>query len=837
MHIMRRRVAWVLLLIVLLLAVAATAGFLWVRGQLRASLPLLDGRTTLAHLQRPVSVTRDALGIPAIRGFTREDVARATGFLHAQDRFFQMDLARRRAAGELAELVGEQAVLLDRQTRIHRFRAEARRAVSLLSDRDRRILDAYVDGVNAGLAQLGARPFEYLLLRPAPQKWDPEYTLLVVLSMFLTLQDSEGAYESTLATMHDVLPAAMADFLAPRGTEWETPVDGETFAVPPVPGPGIYNLRARRTGHPAITLPPPKPELALDLPGRRGPVSGLQSLVSGEARGGDEAIGSNNLAVAGRLTATGDALVADDMHLAVRVPNTWYRAVFVWGDRSDGANRSRVVVGVTLPGHPAMVIGSNSQVAWGFTNTYMDATDVVLLEIDPAHPDSYRAPGGWQRFEHFDEVINVAGGASERLPVTWTIWGPVIDPDHTGRPRALKWAAHAAERLASTMTPLESVRTLEEAFDEANGLGAPGQNMLAADRSGRIGWSIYGFVPRRTGIDGRLPASWADGAHGWNGWLAAPEFPRIIDPASGRLWSANNRVAGGAAVEALGNGNYDLGPRARIIRDRLAARNQFEPGDLLAIQLDTSGGFLSRWRDLALRTLTPEAIRGHASRAEFRDVVEKTWTGQASTDSAAYRLTRMFRERVSERVIAFLLSECYEADATFDYRVVRQREGPIWKVVTEQPPHLLDPAFTSWQELLVASVDEVIDLAHRDHSGPLRERTWGEYNVTAYRHPLSGALPLLWRWLDMPAQSLPGDLYTPNMHWGARAPSERMIVAPGREYEGMMHMPTGQSGHPLSPFYGNSHPAWVKGEMTPLMPGRAVHALTLAPPPTSRSRR
>jgi penicillin amidase len=832
MDIMRRRVAWAALVTVLLAAAAAGGGAFWVRGQLRASLPVLDGRIALTGLHGPVNVRRDALGIPTIRATSREDLARATGFLHAQDRFFQMDLARRRAAGELSELVGARALLLDRQTRIHRFRAEARRTVARLSERDHRILTAYAEGVNTGLSQLRARPFEYLLLRQAPKPWVEEDSMLVVLSMFLTLQDSEGAYESTLATMHDVLPAAMADFLAPAGTAWDTPIEGESFAVPAIPGAGVYNLRERRRGRPAIELPPPKPDVVrLATP--------------------TDATGSNNFAVAGRLTVSGSALVANDMHLAVRVPNTWYRATFVWADddapvppaaalqprpgaTAAPASDTHLVAGATLPGHPAMVIGSNEHVAWGFTNTYADFTDIVLLETDAGQPDRYRTPDGWKPFEHYDEVIRIAGQPDEHLAVNWTIWGPVIDPDGAGRPRALRWAAHSLADQALTTTPLEAAATIEEAFAEANGLAVPGQNMVAADRSGRVGWSIFGALPRRVGLTGELPQSWADGTRGWQGWLDDSEYPRIIDPPGGRVWSANNRVAGGDALATLGDGNYEVGSRARIIRDRLAARDRFDTRDLLDIQLDTSASFLARWRDLILRTLTATDLRDHPDRAEFRDIVDRTWTGQVTSDSAAYLLTRLFRDRVSERVFAFLLSECYEADGTFDYRNVRRREGPIWTLVTEQPMHLLDPVFASWHDLLVASLDEVIARIHRDHAGPLSNRTWGEYNVTVYRHPLSGALPLLWRWLDMPAQPLPGDLYTPNMHWGINAPSERMIVSPGREPEGVMEMPTGQSGHPLSPFYANSHPAWVSGAMTPLLGGPATHSLTLVPLPARR---
>jgi penicillin amidase len=540
------------------------------------------------------------------------------------------------------------------------------------------------------------------------------------------------------------------------------------------------------------------------------------------------AIGSNNFAVSGRLTPDGGALVANDMHLTIRVPNTWYRAALEWPDPSNPSEPNRLI-GVTLPGVPAVVVGSNTHVAWGFTNTYADWSDIVLLDVDPARPGGYLTPHGWRAFDRHAETIPVAGQADEHQEVWWTEWGPLLGPDHRGRARAYRWVAHAAEQLAVSITPLESVRTIEDAFDEANGLGTPGQNMVVADRSGRIGWTVYGSLPRRMGIDGERPASWSDGSRGWNGWLADADYPRILDPPGGRIWTANARVVGGEMLQKLGDGSYEIGTRAHIIRDRLFAREHFTARDLLAIQLDTSAEFLSRWHDLLLRTLTDEAVKGSGERALFRELLTKGWSGAATPDSVGYRLTRAFREIVSQRVMSFVLSECYEADPAFDYTTVRRRDAAIFALVTAQPLHLLDPQYSTWREMLLDAVDTTIEQAMRDRSGTLRERTWSEFNEVEYRHPLSAGIPLISRWLDMPHVDLPGDLYTPRVHWGAIAASERMVVSPGREADGIMHMPTGQSGHPLSPFYANSHAAWTKGEPTPFLPGPTIYTLTLTP--------
>ena len=816
------------------LVVAAVAGGLWARSQLRGSLAQLEGTRQLPGLSAPVQVERDALGIPTIRGATRLDVARATGFLHAQDRYFQMDLARRRAAGELSALVGPRALALDHEIRIHRFRAEAQRALSLMSARDRALLESYTAGVNAGLSTLAAPPFEYLVLRQDPAPWRMEDCFLVVLSMFVTLQDTDGSYESTLATMAAVLPPEMYGFMAPRGSEWDAPVDGDAFSSPPIPGPDVYDLRARRAGK-----PPSVPRRGADRV-ERG--SGIGDWEPGGSRTGDwgsgfadsgsadeaAAIGSNNFAVSGRLTADGGALVANDMHLTVRVPNTWYRADFEWPDPGNPAELNRVI-GVTLPGVPAVVVGSNTHIAWGFTNTYADWSDLVMLDVDPAKAGGYIAPHGWRPFERYDETITVAGQPDVHQEVVWTEWGPLLAPDYRGRPRAYRWVAHAADRLASAIVPLESARTIEDAFDEANGLGTPGQNMVVADRSGRIGWSVYGTIPRRRGFDGTLPASWADGSKGWDGWLPDLEYPRILEPANGRIWTANARVVTGRMLETLGDGSYEIGSRAHIIRDRLFAREQFTARDLMAIQLDTSAAFLSRWRDVALRTLTDHAISGNSNRALFRDLLVSGWSDSVSPDSVGYRLTRTFREIVSERVMAFVLSECYEADPTFDYTTVRRRDAAIFALVTAQPQHLLEPRYATWNAMLLDAIDATIEQTMRGRSGSLRDRSWSEFNPVAYRHPLSAGIPLIGRWLDMPMIKLPGDLYTPRVHWGSIAASERMVVSPGREADGIMHMPTGQSGHPLSPFYANSHEAWAKGEPTPFLPGPAVYTLTLTP--------
>jgi penicillin G amidase len=788
-------------LLVAVLLVLAAAAALWAWGRLQASLPLLDGERALSGLSAPVTVERDGLGVPTITGASRPDVSRALGFVHAQDRFFQMDLARRRAAGELAELVGAVALPMDRRARVHRMRLVAGRALARATAAEREALAAYAAGVNAGLADLAAKPWEYFVLRAEPAPWRAEDTMLVVLSMFFVLQDVTGSREARLGLMQDVLPAGLVEFLAPAGSEWDAPLVGSAFEPPPVPGPEVVDLR-RAPFSPVAS--------ARALPPAEAPAAGLG--------------GSNNWAVAGTHTTDGGALVANDMHLQIGVPNTWYRTSLAWGAPGGG---SFVVTGVTLPGVPAIVVGSNTRVAWGFTNTWADWSDLVVIETDPADPGRYLTPDGAEPFERSIERIRVKGAPDEELEIVGTRWGPVVDRDHRGRPRALSWVAHHAEAVNVAVGPLETARTLDEALRAANGVGIPAQNIVAADRDGRIGWTVTGRIPRRVGFDGRVPVSWADGSRRWDGWYDGDEYPRVIDPPSGRIWTANNRVVDGEMLARLGDGGYDLGARAQQIRDALLALTRATPRDMLAVQLDDRALFLERWRRVLLAVLTPEAVAGSAGRREFRRLVED-WVGQASIESVGYRLVNAWRARLAREVFEALTEACRAADERFDFMLARRVEAPLWALVEARPPHLLSPRHGSWDEQMLAAVDGTIaDL--EAGGGRLADRTWGERNRVLIRHPLSPSLPGLRRWLDMPADPLPGDLHMPRLQTPREGASQRMVVSPGREAEGLFHMPVGQSGHPRSPYYRNSHRAWVVGEATPFLPGPTRHTLTLRP--------
>ena len=755
---------------------------------------------------------------------TRLDVARALGYVHAQDRFFQMDLLRRRSAGELAELFGPAAVSFDREARIHGFRALAQKALALLPPEQRELVAAYSAGVNAGLDALRALPFEYSVLRVRPRPWLPEDTLLAGYSLVLDVQDFRGRHEQMLAAIQYSYGRTLLDFFAPEGTESDAALDGSTFPQPPVPGPEIIDLRK------------PAADRGADL--RRE-----SSLAWNELWSDGDAQGSNAFALAGRRSAGGSALLANDMHLHLGVPNVWYRAELIWGagtpnsgTRTAGAGSASAgaaehrVTGITLPGIPLVVAGSNGRIAWGFTNSHADTADIVIVEPSSIDPLYYMNGAELPKMELRKEIIRVKGGDPVELTTRWTIWGPVIGENDSARPRVLHWVFDDPSALNFNIEELETAPDAATALALAPHFGMPAQNLIVADRNGAIGWTIAGLLPLRIGFSGRLPAIWGYGDRRWDGYLPAGEYPRILSPPAGQLWSANNRPVSGAALLKLGDGGYDNAARARQIRDDLTALTApATPRDLLAVQLDDRAVLLDRWQKLLLATLTPGAIDAKEERGELRRLVSQ-WDGRASTASVAYTLVRRWRESVAARVLDPVFESCREIDESFDFHRL-DYEAPLWELVQQRPPNFLTPDCLGWDDLLLKAADDVLKWA--DQQGrPLRRLSWGARNTARIQHPFSRFLPdVLARLIDMPAVPLPGDRDMPRVQGPDFGASERFVVAPGHEEDGIFEMPGGQSGNPLSPFYRAGFGAWARGEPAPFLPGPARHVLHLEPVP------
>ena len=525
---------------------------------LRASLPQIDGVIAVPGIAAAATIARDASGIPVITANNRADLAFATGFAHGQDRFFQMDLIRRQAAGELSELVGAVAIDVDKRNRFHRFRARAEGLLAALPAAEKQLLQRYADGVNAGRDSLSARPFEYIVLGARPRLWQAVDSILAVDAMFMQLNDSRASKEVQRGLAHKVLPPEVYSWMYPQGTEWDAPLMGDPRESNEIPAADVISLRGV-------------------------PDAGF----SANEQGRYPLRGSNNWAVSGALTASGRAIVSNDMHLGLSTPNIYYRARLV----VDG-NSAIDVSGVTLPGAPFVIAGSNTRVAWGYTNSYGDYTDAVVLRPG-AKAGTYRTPDGDLAFDVHIERINVKDDDAVDYEIRETIWGPVLDDvEYPGGEVAVSWIAHKPESINLNLLDLESAATLTEALDVANSIGMPPQNFVAGDAGGNIGWTIAGKIPKKSDFDAMLPADWSRD-HGWRGWVHSADYPRIVNPASGRIWTANARVADADALRIIGDGGYDLGARAGQIRLGLFARESFAPEDMLSIQYDDRAMFLN----------------------------------------------------------------------------------------------------------------------------------------------------------------------------------------------------------------------------------------------------
>jgi len=785
-------------LLVLLLAAFFTGWYL-----LAGSRAQLNGVRRIASLSAPVNISRDALGTVTIEGKNRTDISYALGYVHAQERYFEMDLMRRMAAGELSALVGPAALKLDLNHRRHRLRAVVEAAYAQLPAAEKLQLDRYRDGVNAGLADLRVQPWEYLLLGSKPQPWRSEDSALVIAAMYLDLNsDGRNERELRIAQMRAVLPGPLVDFLLAPDPDWEAPLSGELSHAPVIPDADVFDLRhLAPTGSSASVATMLAPALDAPRPG------------------------SNNFAVAGSLTDSGAAILANDMHLGLRVPNIWFRTRLRYPD-PGAPNGLRDVNGVSLPGTPAVIVGSNGQIAWGFTNSYGDWLDWVRVLRDPADPSRYKVPEGWARLETHDEHIQVKGKPDTLLKVEDTRWGPIMGKDVDGTPLALAWIGAQPRGYNVELMQLEHMHDVASALSVAPRLGMPPQNLLVADSAGKIGWTIAGnSIPLRAGIDPLLPSDWSKPGTGWQGWATPAQYPRIENPAEGRLWTANNRTVDGDALALLGDGGHDLGARAQQIRDDLRSHGRFAPADLLDIQLDNRAVLLTRWQQLLQQTLADS----HDPALRQLRQLSANWQGHAAIDSVDYRLVRAFRSQVSDAALAPFVAQVKHRYGDFSWPSENSAEAAVWALIQAQPAQLLDPKYHDWHALLVDAAKQVAnDLGQQP--GGLAARSWGERNRSQINHPLSAALPhWLGRLIDMPEQPLPGDNNMPRVAAPDFGASERLDVAPGHEAQGILEMPGGQSDNPLSPYFGAGHDDWVKGRPTSLLPGPAQHTLTLEP--------
>ena len=787
---------------------------------------------TVPGLSKPVEVAFDGFDVPTIVAADENDAARALGFAHATDRFAQMDMMRRFAAGETAELLGPGAVDADIDRRNLRGREVARACVERLDARKRGILEAYVQGVNAGIGALPAPPMEHMLLGISPQPWKAEDCALVYLSMFHALART-GRADAIYAEAFERLPGPVLDFIGSPLSRLDCPVLPEASppAMPPIPGADVIDLRSIDR---ALLEPPVKP--AKDAApgkdqggGRKAkrpkpddsgkPISlhGWTDALHGLWDERAAFAGSNGWVVAGSRTKDGRAILANDPHLMITAPILWYRCRMQW----PGVDWT----GLSIPGVPGIVIGGNAHVAVGFTNTTGDFEDIAIIDVDPADPGRYMlADGTSEPFTLEPQSIAVRGSKPVEFMRRMTRWGAVTGqlrcPDGVERPFVTLWVGARPDAINFEVLDMAHARSAREAVDLLARWYGPSQNAMIADRDGHVGWVVTGWIPDRRGHDPRR--TWRPAIDGdpWRGAIDPAKRPMVLDPASGVIVTANHRTVPIEQCAVLGS--YWAHPeRAHRVHELLAEPVTLDERRMLDVQLDTELVGLRPYRDLALAVLDAS---GDGPMATTRTCIAG-WNGRADADQPAVAVLSAFQRALERRFAAALIAWMrQQAGAPLPGLEIRAVHDEPWlRVLESRPPNWLPSGFKDWDGFIRAALEEA--LTKEPGSAP-----WGERNQARYASPVADALPAFLKptfTLDDGPQ--PGHGRAVRVQTPRAAASARYIVSPGRESQGILQTPGGQSGDPKSPHYRSLHEEWRTGVATPLLPADPARRVTLVP--------
>lgn len=752
-------------------------------------------------LQAKVLIELDARAVPTIQAGDALDAHAALGWLHGRDRYFQMDIARRQTAGELAALAGPGLVRLDRSNAAARRRATADRILRALDPQEAVLLEAYVRGVNAGLRSRKEPPPEYALLGVRPTEWTAADSILVLLSMFDMLQDT-AAREPAMHALRTRVSPEVAEWMCSVPGRWDTlliPAAGpeRTPAGPPGLGVGARHDGSRDRDAKVLAWTPEPPDLHP---------------------------GSNSFAIAGDRTPDGRAIVANDPHLRYLSPGIWYRARLRWPTEDVDAT------GLTLPGVPGLPIGVTDSLAWGLTNTTGDFEDLVIVEVDPEDPNRYRVEDGFESFDDRIVEIGVAGGMPVEQPSRLTRWGPVVGELPDGRPLALLRTSDQPGAVDLGLIGLYTAPDVEAGLEVAAAWGGPSQNVLIADADGRIGWTLSGYLPDRRGYDGLSPRSHLEG-RGWFGPLPEEDRPRVVDPSHGHLVTANNRLVPLPTADRLGKVWAD-GGRAWRIRAGLEAVRPATELDLLSVQLDETVQRLLPYRDLLLQGLD-DLESGTPGRAETRAVVE-AWDGRASAEDTATPVVETFRAALLGETRALLLERFAPTFDRTDPDELEARASAASAIGTNTllaaieggDPRLLPDAGgegpESWSRVLRNAALVAIETRLADPRTP-----WAERNRSRASHPLSLFQPQAASLFDLPSVPQPGHWSAVRVQSATFGASARFVASPSDRSKAILTTPGGQSGDPRSAHYTDLHESWARGEAAPLEPGPAVRRFEL----------
>ncbi len=765
------------------LLVILLAGIAWFLSVARSALPQLDGPLPVAGISAPVSIIRDGHGIPTIEAATLDDLFFAQGYVTAQDRLFQMDLMRRAAMGELAEVVGEVALKHDRQQRILGIRATAEKGLQVTTPEDHAQFGAYARGVNAYIESHRDRlPLEFRILRYSPRPWVMEDSLAIGYQMVETLSTSPKSALTREKILAKLGPELTADLYVNTSWRDHTPT-APPAALDSAPSPSP-------TSAPSGAVASAISETSVSLL--------LQPWLEPFFQDRPRHLGSNNWVVSGAHTVSGKPLLSNDMHLGHQMPNLWYEAHLHSADFD--------VAGLTLPGYPYVFVGHNRRVAWGFTNVGPTVQDAYIENFNDH--GQYLTPEGWKQPETRREIIHVKDKPDVVVDVNVTRHGPIMTELSPGETRkiALRWTLYDGIRNPFFHVDMaQNWQEFRRAFSEFD---APGQNVVYADVDGNIGYQTTGKVPTRASGDGSLPEDGSNNAHEWTGYIPFEKLPNVLNPASGIIGTANGRITPDGYPYSI-SVQWEAPWRTDRIYRVLGSGRKFSAPDMLGLETDIYSE-LDRFVADKLVYAVDHAKNPSQRTREAADIL-RLWSGQMEATSAAPTIVSRAINELKRMLLEPKLGTAHDGDdsSSLSWKNYRWMMETNWleNTLTHQPARWLPSNFSNYDEFLTATLEEALKKAPTN----LNSWKWGAANSTTIQNPVLGRIPILSRWTGPGEQPQSGSAYTVNASGRDYGPSERFTADLSNLDASTLNVVTGQSGNFLSPNYMDQWQAWYTG--------------------------
>lgn len=823
---------FVTILVIILLVVLIAVGGLALL--IRQSFPQTSGEVNLPGLHAPVEVLRDGMGIPHIYAQDEHDLFMAQGYVHAQDRFWQMDFWRHIGAGRLSEMFGESQIETDAFIRTLGWARIADQEWEAADEETKSVLQAYADGVNAYLAehQGGRLSLEYAILKLTnrtytPEAWQPVHSLTWAKAMAWDLGGNMQAELERAVLLPQLGEERLAD-LYPSYPD-ENPVILPGFSLAASPPQGLASSADYTAAGDALRF-----VLAR--------IEGLNRVTGGGLSG----LGSNNWVVAGSRTSSGMPILADDMHLGIRMPSIWYENGLHCAPISETCRFN--VVGFSFVTLPAVVVGHNDRIAWGVTNAGPDVQDLYLERINPDNPDQYEVDGEWESMDAREEVLLVAGGPPVTIRVRQTRHGPVLsDTDEElqalaegaalaeGTPMAisLRWTALEPSTILRAALGVDRAQNFDEFRAALRDWDVPSQNFVYADVDGNIGYQMPGDVPIRRSGDGSFPvAGWTNRGE-WTGTIPFEELPTAYNPPAGFIVTANNRAVDGTYPYLLTT-MPDLGFRAARIVELLQAEETLTPEAMRQIHGDTFNAAGPRLVPVLLdldfnRAGQTADEAAQATRLETVIAELATWDNHNDPGSRGAAIFNAIWRHVILRTFGDDLPEGWLPEDEVAFVVVEnllQRPGDPWW------DDLRSPAMETRDEILrLATADAVDELEER--LGPnMSGWTWGALHGATFRNETlgeSGIGPIEALFNRGPYPTGGGASIVDATGWSyeegyevAWVPSQRMVFDLSDWERALAIHTTGQSGHAFHPHYIDMADPWAQIEYAALPWSRTV---------------